>query len=125
MTSPVHARVDLTAIRDNVALLRQIAGGAAVMAMVKAEAYGHGMVPAARAALAGGATWLGVARLSEALGLRAAGITAPVLLCITAPGEAYGKAVVAGVDLTVGSLPLLAEIAAAARATGRTARVHL
>jgi len=125
MTSPVHARVDLTAIRDNIAMLRETARGAAVMAMVKAEAYGHGMVPAARAALAGGATWLGVARLAEGLGLRAAGITTPVLLCITAPGEAYEEAIAADIDLTVGSLPLLAEIAAAARATGRTARVHL
>src|SRR6202035_5723544 len=71
MTSPLLAHVDLQAIRDNVALLTDRAGAAAVMAMVKADGYGHGAVPAARAALAGGATWLGVARQSEALQLRA------------------------------------------------------
>ena len=125
MTSPVQARVDLTAIRDNIALLRERAGGAAVMAMVKAEAYGHGLVPAARAALAGGATWLGVARLSEGLILRRHGFTEPILLAVTAPGEEYAEGVTHGIDLTVGSLGLLAEVAAAARKTGRTARVHL
>ncbi len=125
MTSPVLARVDLTAIRDNVALLRDRAGGAAVMAMVKAEGYGHGLVAAARAALAGGATWLGVARLAEGLELRRAGISGRVLLVLSAPGEAYAEAVAHDIDLTVGSLDLLAEVAAAARKTERTARIHL
>ena len=71
--------VDLDAIRDNVAELCRRAGSAQVMAVVKADAYGHGLVPASRAALDGGATWLGVAQLNEALELRAAGVTAPLL----------------------------------------------
>ena len=69
--------IDLDAIRDNVAELARRAGSAQVMAVVKGDAYGHGLVPSARAALAGGATWLGVAQLAEALELRAAGVTAP------------------------------------------------
>lgn len=125
MTVPMHARIELTAIRDNVALLREQAGGAAVMAMVKAEAYGHGIVESTRAALAGGATWVGVARLAEAIRLRDAGITEPILLCLSGPGEEYTKAIEAGVDLTVGSTGLLKEIANAAAHVGRAARIHL
>ena len=64
--------IDLDAISDNVAELCRRAGAAEVMAVVKADGYGHGLVPAARAALRGGATWLGVAQLAEALELRAA-----------------------------------------------------
>ena len=67
--------IDLGAIADNVRALRERAGSAEVMAVVKADAYGHGLIAAARAARAGGATWLGVAQLSEAIALRAAGAT--------------------------------------------------
>src|SRR5690242_8610813 len=98
---PAGAVVDLDAIRDNVRLLRERSGTAEVMAVVKADAYGHGLLPAARAALAGGASWLGTAQLSEALALRTAGIEAPVLAWLTVPGEAYPAAVAAGVDIGV------------------------
>jgi alanine racemase len=127
MTHPVEARIDLQAISDNVALLKERAGGAAVMAMVKAEGYGHGMVAAGQAALAGGATSLGVAKVSEALALRAAGIPAevPVLVGVSAPGEPYDQAITAGIDLTVGSVRMIEEIAAAASTAGRVGRVHL
>lgn len=125
MTSPAQARIDLHAIRDNIALLREHAGGAEVMAMVKAEAYGHGMVESARAALAGGATWLGVAKLAEGLALRAAGVDAPILVCLGVPGEPYDQAVTAGLDLTAGTAWMVRELAAAARTAGRTTRVHL
>ncbi|WP_018657539.1 alanine racemase [Actinomadura flavalba] len=126
MRSPVEARVDLGAIAGNVALLRERAGGAAVMAMVKAEAYGHGLVPAARAALAGGATWLGVARVAEGLALRSAGVAgAPVLVVLSVPGEPYAEAVAAGLDLTVGAPWMIDELRAAVVAAGRPARVHL
>ncbi|MBW8487431.1 alanine racemase [Actinomadura parmotrematis] len=126
MRSPAEARVDLDAIAHNIALLRERAGGAAVMAMVKAEAYGHGLAPAARAALAGGATWLGVAKVAEALRLRAEGVAGvPILVCIGVPGEPYGELIAQDVDVTAGSAVLLAEVAAAARAAGRPARVHL
>jgi alanine racemase len=95
------------------------------MAVVKADGYGHGMVPSARAALAGGATWLGVATLDEALALRAAGIAAPVLAWLHAPGQPLHLGVDAGVDLSTASLGGLAELVTAARTAGRTARVHL
>src|SRR5216110_2092972 len=92
-------RVDLDAIRHNVTLLR--AGTTAeVMAVVKADGYGHGMVPVARAALDAGATWLGVCTLDEALALRAAGITAPVLAWLLAPGLPLHQAVERDIDLS-------------------------
>jgi alanine racemase len=117
-------RVDLDAIRHNVALLR--AGTTAeVMTVVKADGYGHGMVPVARAALGAGATWLGVCTLDEALALRDAGIEAPVLAWLLVPGLPLQRGVKAGVDLSASGTPLLAEIVAAARAVGRPARVHL
>ena len=121
-----QARVELGAIRDNVAALRErTAGGAGVMAVVKADGYGHGLVPSARAAVEGGATWLGVAFLEEALALRAAGLRTPILAWLTAPGEDRAGAVAADVDLGVYDLAQLHETVQAARVTGRTARVQL
>ncbi len=119
------AVIDLHAVAANVAALRRCAPGPQLMAVVKADGYGHGMVPVARAALAGGADLLGVAHLREALDLRAAGIDAPVLAWLTVPGDAYADAVEAGVDIGVSGVGALTEVAAASRATGRTARVHL
>ncbi len=119
-----EVRIDLDAIRDNVATLR--AGTTAeVMAVVKADGYGHGMVPVARAALAGGATWLGVATLEEALALRRAGLTAPVLAWLVAPGMPLHDGVAADIDLNAGSLTQFGELVAAARRVRRPVRVHL
>jgi alanine racemase len=117
-------QVDLGAIRANVSRLRQ-GTSAEVMAVVKADAYSHGMVPVARAALAGGATWLGVCTVEEALGLRAAGIAAPVLAWLLVPGLPLHEAVEADVDLSAASVGLLDEIVAAARRAGRPARTHI
>ena len=122
------ARVDLRAIRDNVAALRERAArnGAALMAVVKADGYGHGLLPSARAAVAGGATWLGTALLDEALALRAAGVTEPrVLSWLTGPGERWGEAIRADVDVSASALWALEGIVAAAREVGRPARLHL
>jgi alanine racemase len=116
--------VDLDAIAANTAVLRERVGRP-LMAVVKADGYGHGMVPAARAALAGGADALGVAVLEEALALRSAGITAPVLAWLHTPGTDYAAALAADVELSVNAEWALAEVLAAARATGRVARVHL
>ncbi|WP_305786170.1 alanine racemase [Symbioplanes lichenis] len=119
-----EVRIDLDAIAGNVATLR--AGTTAeVMAVVKADGYGHGMLPSARAALAGGATWLGVVTLDEALQLRRAGLTAPILSWLHSPGMPLHEGVEAEIDLNAGSLPQLAEVVAAAQRAGRTARVHL
>ncbi|GIE96060.1 alanine racemase [Paractinoplanes rishiriensis] len=120
-----EVRVDLDAIRDNVAILR--AGTTAeVMAVVKGDGYGHGMLPSARAALAGGATWLGVATLDEGLALRRGGLSdVPVLAWLHSPGMPLHDGVAAGIDLSAGSPHLVGELVAAARRAERTARVHL
>lgn len=125
MTFPARAVVDLAAIRSNVATLVERAGPAQVLAVVKADAYGHGLVPVARAALAAGATWLGTAQVDEAVALRAAGITAPVLAWLYAPGAELATAIAADVDLSVGAAWALSDVVDAARETGRTARIHL
>src|SRR5436305_10501808 len=105
-------RVDLDAIRHNVTLLR--AGTTAeVMAVVKGDGYGHGMVPVARAALDAGADWLGVCTLDEALALRAAGITAPVLAWLLVPGLPLHRGVAADVDLSAATPAAVAELVAA------------
>jgi alanine racemase len=119
------ARVDLDAVRANVEALRARAAGAEVMAVVKADGYGHGLLPAARAALAGGASWLGVAVVEEALALRAGGVSAPVLAWLAAPGERWTDAIAADVDLSVNAGWGVEEIAAAAESAGRPARLHL
>jgi alanine racemase len=120
-----EARIDLASIRDNVACLRARVGPAEVMSVVKADAYGHGMVPAARAAKAGGATWLGTAFVDEALALRQAGIGGRILSWLGIPGEAWADAVAADVDLSANDVWAVQEIAAAAAAARRPARLHL
>ena len=120
-----RATVDLDAISRNVEVLRKHAGSAAVMAVVKADAYGHGLLPSARAALGGGASWLGVAQLSEAMALRDDGIRAPLLSWLHVPGTDFAGAIAADIDLSVSALWSLAEVADAARGLGRTARIHL
>ena len=121
-----QARIDLAAVRDNVAALSaRAAGGAQVMAVVKADGYGHGLLPCARAAVQGGASWLGVAFLEEALALRSDGIDVPVLAWLMVPDEDLAPAVAAGVDLSVDDLAQLDRVLTAARATGTTARVQL
>jgi alanine racemase len=125
MEGPAEAHVDLAAITGNVAALRQRVPGPELMAVVKADGYGHGMIPAARAALAGGASWLGVVHVHEGLALRRDGITARVLCLTGVPGAAHQEAVRTDIDLTADSVPLLSEIAAAAAQAGRPARVHL
>ncbi len=120
-----EARVDLDTVAGNVAAVRERVAPGAVMAVVKAGGYGHGAVPAARAALAGGAAWLGVVHVAEALELRAAGIDAPVLCLMAIGSDDHESAIARDVDLAAGSTQVLARIAAAARAAGKPARVHL
>ena len=117
--------IDLGAIRDNVTELKRRAGAAEVLAVVKADAYGHGLVPSAGAALAGGATWLGVAQLAEALELRRAGVTARILTWLFAPGADVEGALAADIEVTIGSRWSLEAVEAAARSLGRPARVQL
>jgi alanine racemase len=118
-----EAVVDLGAIEHNVRVLREHAGSAQVMAVVKADGYGHGATESARAALAAGAAELGVATVDEALALRAAGITAPVLAWLHPPGTDFAPALVADVQIAVSSVRQLDELLDATRRTGRTATV--
>ena len=125
MSPRAEAVVDLGAIAHNVRVLRERAGPAGVMAVVKANGYGHGAVAAARTALAAGAAELGVATVDEALELRAAGITAPVLSWLHTTDENFAAALTADVQVGVSSQRHLDAVLAATRATGRTAVVSL
>ena len=116
-----EALVDLSAISANVEALRRQAPAAHTMAVVKARGYGHGAVPSARAAIEGGADWLGVVELAEALELRAAGIGTPTLAWLHDPEAQFDEAIAADIDLGASSIDVLERIAAA---TG-TANVHL
>ncbi|MBC7725012.1 MAG: alanine racemase [Burkholderiaceae bacterium] len=116
-----EALVDLSAISHNVAALRRATGTGHLMAVVKARGYGHGAVPSARAAVDGGADWLGVVEIAEALELRAAGITVPVLAWLHGPEARFEEAIAEGIDIGVGSL---AQLEAVAHSAG-TASVHL
>jgi alanine racemase len=121
----LEARIDLGAVRANLRRMREVAGPARVMAVVKADAYGHGMVECARAAVQAGAAWLGTALPEEALALRSAGLTAPILTWLHAPGDPFAELIEAGVDVSVSGLWALREVTDAVRATGRPARIQL
>ena len=129
---PSRAVVDVAAIKHNLSVLRAAAPGALQLATVKANAYGHGLVPVALAALDGGADWLGVAQLAEAFALRhgldEAGVAradAPILAWISTSSSDFAAAIDADIDLSVSWTWVLADICAAARTVGRPARVHV
>ncbi|MEU4354613.1 alanine racemase [Streptomyces virginiae] len=121
----VYAEIDLDAVRDNVRALRERAPRSELMAVVKANAYGHGAVECARAARQAGATWLGTATPDEALALRAAGLEGRIMCWLWTPGGPWREAVEADLDVSVSGMWALDEVCEAARAAGRTARVQL
>ncbi|WP_432010994.1 alanine racemase [Streptomyces cucumeris] len=125
--TPMRARavVDLAALRDNVRALRAAAPTAELMAVVKSDGYGHGALPCARAAREAGASWLGTATPEEALALRAAGDTGRLMCWLWTPGGPWREAIEADIDVSASGVWALREAAAAARASGRTARVQL
>ncbi len=122
---PAWVEVNLNAIEQNTRRLVKIASGAELMAMVKSNAYGHGAVEVSRAALRGGATWLGVYSVGEGLELRRAGIDAPILVVGPTPPRWACDAVANRLTLTVFTLDLASAIALAARDVGTRARVHI
>ncbi|MBA2808375.1 alanine racemase [Streptomyces sp. KM273126] len=126
-TAPLRARaeIDLAALRDNVRALRAHAPGAVLMAVVKSDAYGHGAVRCARAAVAAGAGWLGTATPEEALTLRAAGLPGRIMCWLWTPGGPWREAIEADLDVSVSGLWALREVTEAAAAAGVRARVHL
>ena len=116
-----EALIDLNAIKHNVELLKE-RSGTNLLAVVKADAYGHGLIPVAKAALSAGATYLGVALLEEAVTLREAGITAPILAWLVQPGSDFAQAIDLDIEIAVASLAALQEISAA---KSKPARIHL
>ncbi len=119
------AEIDHDALRHNVGVLRAAAGDAQVMAVVKADAYGHGLAPVAATVREAGADWLGVALPAEALALRATGDTGPLLCWLAVPGDPFAECIDAGIDVSAYDERMLAEVIEAARVTGAPARVHL
>jgi len=117
--------VDLDAVRHNVRTLKERFDGRALMVVVKADGYGHGMLEVARAARGAGADWLGVAVVEEALALRADGDNGPLLTWLAVPGEDFRPAIEHDVDVTAYTVAELDEIRAAARDVDATARVQL
>lgn len=109
-----EARVDLDAIAHNVRTLRRSIGDSRLMTVVKARGYGHGAVEVARAAIAAGSDWLGVADVTEALELRRAGIGVPILAWLHGAEADFDEAIVADIDLGVHYLDQLDRVANAA-----------
>ena len=119
-----EAIVDLSAIKSNVELLKKTSG-TKLLAVVKADAYGHGLIPVAQAALSAGADYLGVALLEEAVTLREAGISAPILAWLVQPGSDFAQAIALDIDIAAASLKALSEISLASQQVQKKARVHL
>ena len=136
-TYPGQVIVDLKALKDNMrTLVARVSqnlqpgqNAPEVMGVVKADGYGHGLIPSALAALAGGATWLGTAQPYEALRLREAGIDSNrchILTWLTsAPTTRFADLISEDIDISVGSIDSLDAVACAARALGKPARVHV
>ena len=121
-TSRATARINLGAVEHNIRTLKNIAG-VPVMAVVKADAYGHGAVPVALAAKAAGAEWLGVCFLDEAFELRSHGVPGPLVAWLLSDDDDFGAAIDQDIDLSVSSLEQLERVAASTR--GDRARVHI
>ena len=119
-----EAIVDLSAIKFNVELLKKTSG-TKLLAVVKADAYGHGLIPVAQAAISAGADYLGVALLEEAVTLREAGISAPILAWLVQPGSDFAQAIALDIDIAAASLKALSEISLASQQVQKKARVHL
>ncbi|MGW6460124.1 alanine racemase [Streptomyces sp. NPDC055078] len=120
-----RAEIDLAALRANVRSLRARAPGAAFMAVVKSDGYGHGALRCALAARDAGASWIGTATPEEALALRAAGVPGRIMCWLWTPGGPWREGIEAGLDMSVSGMWALAEVTAAAREAGRPARIQL
>lgn len=125
MAEPVgSALIDLDALRHNYGVIRSRTD-AMIAAIVKANGYGHGILPVSRALIDAGADYLGVAQLAEALELRDHIRSTPILTWIYAPGANLADAIEADLDISIGAPWALGEVVDAARASGHTARVHV
>ena len=119
------AYVDLAAIRDNVKVLQNLAKNSEVMAVVKADAYGHGLIPVAKAARQGGATWLGTALLEEAISLRNSGDSGRILTWLGSPNDKWQECIDLGIDISVSSIEIASEVIKATKKIGKKAKIHI
>ena len=124
MSDRAEFLIDLSALSSNVSKIKKECA-VEILAVVKADAYGHGLIRVASAALKAGASWLGVALLEEAITLRENAIDAPILAWLVSPGSDFEQAISRNIDLGVSSIKGLHEISAAAAKFGKQARVHL
>jgi alanine racemase len=122
---PAWVEVDLDAVAGNVATLAAEVAPARLLAVVKADGYGHGAVPVSRAAIAAGAAWLGVALVEEALALREAGINAPVLVLSEPHPAAADASAAAAVAVTLCTPAGVRAFGMAGRRAGRPVTAHL
>lgn len=125
MQEHVTADIDLGRLSQNVETLKNKVNGPALMAVVKANAYGHGLVPCALAAKRGGADWLATALLGEAIELRKNGVPGRILTWLNTIDDQFTECIDNDIDLGVNSIESLAGISAAAKKLGKTARVHV
>ena len=124
MENRAEVLIDLGAIRENIKYLMAKSGKPA-LAVVKADGYGHGLLPVAKSALSAGASWLGVALLEEAKALRQGGINAPIIAWLTPVTDDFASAISEDIDIAIPSLAHLEAITSAARSLGKCARIHL
>jgi len=124
MENRAEVLIDLGAIRENIKYLMAKSGKPA-LAVVKADGYGHGLLPVAKSALSAGASWLGVALLEEASALRQGGISAPIIAWLTPITDDFASAISEDIDIAIPSLAHLEAITSAARSLGKCARIHL
>jgi alanine racemase len=122
---PTWVEINLEAIANNVRLLAQIAAPAKIMAVLKADAYGHGMVKVAQTVLNNGATWLGVATLGEAISLRRASIEAPILVMSYMPAWQAHDAIAHNISPTIFTKEIARAFTRAAADLNQTARVQV
>ena len=122
--SRASAEINLSSITQNFKLIKSRTT-ADVLAVVKADAYGHGLIPVSKALEEAGADWFGTALLEEAINLRKAGILKPIISWLTPLGEDFKSAIDLDIDLGIPSIDLLDEVIKAASLTGKAARIHL
>ena len=122
--SRASAEISLSAIKQNYKSIKSRTT-ADVLAVVKADAYGHGLIPVSKALEEAGTDWFGTALLEEAINLRKAGILKPIISWLTPLGEDFKSAIDLDIDLGIPSIDLLNEVIKAATLTGKTARIHL
>ena len=122
--SRASVEINLSAITQNFKSIKSRTT-ADVLAVVKADAYGHGLIPVSKALEEAGADWFGTALLEEALNLRKAGILKPIISWLTPLGEDFKSAIDLDIDLGIPSIDLLDEVIKTASLTGKTARIHL